>query len=66
MKTITVAQMVGELEAKAEKLQEALAACESWIDRWAPHVGACDGGVSCTCGRTAVLYEARDALSTDQ
>jgi hypothetical protein len=43
------------------KLGEALESCASWIDRWSGHVGNCQGDDRCTCGRAAVLYEAREA-----
>jgi DNA modification methylase len=44
-------------------LREALASCESWIDRWTTHIGSCAGWNKCTCGRTAILFDARAALS---
>jgi hypothetical protein len=43
-------------------LRAALESCESWVDRWTGHVGACKGGDECTCGRTAILHEARTTL----
>lgn len=46
-----------------ETIIEALESCESWIERWTEHVGSCPGGYQCTCGRTAVLSEARAALA---
>lgn len=48
----------GECAAEIAKLRSALASCASWIDRWTAHVGRCEGGNKCTCGRTAVLAEA--------
>lgn len=50
------------LNAEIERLRAALATCESWVDRWTKHVGTCKGGDKCTCGRSAVLHEARAAL----
>lgn len=50
------------LRQENERLKEALASCESWIDRWTGHIGVCEGGDKCTCGRSAILYEARAAL----
>lgn len=50
-------------DAEIERLREALASCEAWIDRWTKHVGNCEGADKCTCGRTAVLFEARAALN---
>lgn len=49
-----------------ERLRAALESCESWMDRWTQHVGSCQGGDKCTCGRTAILYEARAAMSHNQ
>lgn len=46
------------------RLWEALASSESWISRWAKHVGNCSGSdETCTCGRAAILFEARAALA---
>ena len=46
------------------RLREALASSESWISRWAKHVGNCSGSdETCTCGRAAILFEARAALA---
>jgi hypothetical protein len=50
------------LTAENARLLLALASCESWIDRWSQHVGSCEGADKCTCGRTAILYEARAAI----
>lgn len=47
------------VEAVTKDLRAALGSCASWIDRWTSHVGTCKGGDKCTCGRTAVLFEAR-------
>lgn len=51
------------LTAENDRLREALSSCESWIDRWSAHVGNCKGGDKCTCGRSAVLYEANSAIN---
>ena len=48
------------------KLRVALETCEAWMGHWAQHVGHCEGGDKCTCGRTAVLYEAGAALASEQ
>lgn len=54
---VTLGQEVG-------RLREALASSESWISRWAKHVGNCSGSdETCTCGRAAILFEARAALA---
>jgi len=46
------------------RLWEALASSKSWIDRWTKHVGNCSGSdETCTCGRAAILFEARAALA---
>lgn len=57
-----MAQEIARLTAERDAAREALESCASWIDRWTSHVGRCEGGDKCTCGRTAVLAEARDAL----
>lgn len=49
-----------KLRQENERLTAALDSCVSWIDRWTDHVGNCEGGNKCTCGRTAVLYEANN------
>lgn len=51
------------LIAAAPELLEALRSCESWIDRWTAHIGNCKGGNECSCGRSAVLHEALDAIT---
>lgn len=51
-----------EAAAEIERLRAALAGAEAWLDVWAEHVGDCDGGVSCTCGLTAIHFEANAAL----
>lgn len=53
---------IGKLEAEIDRLRAALESCESWIDRWTRHVGPCEDADKCTCGRTAILHEARAAL----
>lgn len=55
-----------KVEAEIEGLRSALASCESWMDRWASHVGSCKGDNQCTCGRAAILHEARAALANGQ
>lgn len=42
---------------------EALGIGESWLDRWAQHVGSCKGGDICTCGLTRVKYDLRAAIA---
>lgn len=49
-----------------ERLRAALGSAASWIERWAGHVGKCEGGSACTCGRSAVLYDARTTLDNEQ
>lgn len=53
---------IEQLERENELLRAGLGSCGSWIERWTNHVGACRGGDKCTCGRSAVLYEARAAI----
>ena len=55
--------IITTLRADLERKTEALTAAESWLERWASHVGKCAGGSQCTCGLTAIHYEARAALS---
>lgn len=55
-----------ELAEKNERLRSALESCQSWIDLWAPHAGACQGNDCCTCGRRAILYEANEALWSEK
>lgn len=50
--------------APSPDVGEALASAESWIDRHTAHAGSCLGGSVCTCGRTAVLHELREALAS--
>lgn len=56
----------GELaaaKAEIERLRAALESTEAWLERWAVHVGRCEGGHSCTCGLTAAQYEGSAALA---
>ena len=54
------------LTAENRRLREALEGAESWLDRWATHVGNCAGGEFCTCGLTFVRYETSAALRGEQ
>ncbi len=56
---MTLGQEIGRLRA-------ALSSSASWLERWAKHVGNCEGLSKCTCGLTAVLYEANAALVHEQ
>lgn len=47
---------------RIERLEAALSTADSWLDRWAVHVGNCEGENTCTCGLTNARYEARAAL----
>ena len=50
-----------------ERLRDALASAASWIDRWCDHVGNCSGDdMTCTCGRSALVYEMNAALAPAQ
>jgi hypothetical protein len=40
-----------------EEAEEARLAAAAWIETWTRHVGNCKGGLECTCGRTAILFE---------
>ena len=54
------------LTAENRRLREALEGAESWLDRWATHVGNCAGGGFCTCGLSLVRYETSAALKGEQ
>jgi hypothetical protein len=42
----------------------ALEAADSWLTRWAAHVGPCIGGAACTCGLSRVRFDVASALET--
>jgi hypothetical protein len=44
-------------------LIDALETCHAWVSRWATHIGRCEGGEKCICGRTLVMHESSAALS---
>lgn len=46
---------VGEGEVRA--IAQAVLSADAWLDRWAVHVGRCEGGPRCTCGLTAIRNE---------
>jgi len=54
------------LISKYRRMEEALKGADSWLERWATHVGACRGGGLCECGLTAIQYETRGALQALQ
>jgi hypothetical protein len=61
----TLAQAADRIEAQAaeiERLREAIAGPEAWLDSWAQHVGNCQGGYICTCGLTCARSELSAAL----
>lgn len=41
---------------------DSIAGPEAWLDRWAEHVGSCDGGDACTCGLTRARYDMVEAI----
>ncbi len=51
-----------ERAAEIERLREAIAGPEAWLDSWAQHVGNCQGGYICTCGLTCARSELSAAL----
>lgn len=51
--------------AKIDRLREALEIADSWLTRWAAHVGNCQGGSKCTCGLSRVRYDVAHALETE-
>lgn len=44
--------------------ETALRTADSWLERWAEHVGSCRGGELCTCGLTRVRYEVTEAIQS--
>ena len=54
---------ITRLRADNERLRAALESAEAWLERWAVHVGRCEGGHRCTCGLTAIRYEVSAALA---
>lgn len=56
-------RQVDELEAENARLKAACDGAYSWIDRHTAHIGRCDGGDKCTCGRTLVLFELSAAIN---
>ena len=56
----------GAMAAENRRLREALEGAESWLDRWATHVGNCAGVGFCTCGLSLVRYETSDTLKVDR
>lgn len=64
------AKELREKDAKIEQLRQqnaelvdALKTVHIWVVRWTGHVGRCDGGIKCTCGRTRAIYEAEAAIA---
>lgn len=52
-------------DARIAVLEEALRIADSWLERWAQHVGNCRGDITCTCGLTRVRYDVISALSPE-
>jgi len=51
-------------DAQIAALVEAVAGADSWLERWAVHVGNCSGlSYNCTCGLAFVRHEVRAALA---
>lgn len=50
-----------EAAAYIERLEAAAESANSWLSRWAEHVGKCKGGNMCECGLTAIKYETSSA-----
>lgn len=53
--------MVAELDGALAKARDALLTADSWLERWAQHVGNCRGGDRCECGLTLVRWEVSHA-----
>ena len=50
------------LRQRVEELEAGLRIADSWLERWAVHVGACQSGEGCTCGLTRVRYDVARTL----
>jgi hypothetical protein len=61
-----IEKLEAQLAARSgEDVLSALKSAEAWLSRWPAHVGNCAGGNNCTCGLTAIRFEAAVALSTE-
>jgi hypothetical protein len=60
---IEAVDLIEAQAAKIERLREAIAGPEAWLDSWAKHVGNCQGGYVCTCGLTLARSELSAALA---
>ena len=57
-----LARRGADAATRIEQLEAALRANQSWLERWASHVGGCEAGYKCTCGLSAVRFETSTAL----
>ena len=57
-----LARRGADAAARIAQLEAALRANQSWLERWASHVGGCEAGYKCTCGLSAVRFETSTAL----
>ena len=57
-----IARSGADAADRMEQLEAALRANQSWLERWASHVGGCEAGYKCTCGLSAVRFETSTAL----
>ena len=57
-----LARRGADVAARIAQLEAALRANQSWLERWASHVGGCEAGYKCTCGLSAVRFETSTAL----
>ncbi len=60
--SVRVAQENEILEQDNKQLSHALTTAQNWLDRWARHVGECEGENMCTCGLTLTRLEVNVAL----
>lgn len=54
---------ITELERQLKVAREALGHADSWLGRWAQHVGNCKGEFLCTCGLTRIRFDVSQALA---
>lgn len=54
---------ITELERQLKVAREALGYADSWLGRWAQHVGNCKGEFLCACGLTRIRFDVRQALA---
>lgn len=54
---------LAEKDALLRECGEGLAGPNAWLERWASHVGGCNGGSLCQCGLTLARLESATTLA---